>query len=110
MPTLPPLSKRYYSIGEVAELFGVSKSLIRFWEGEFDHLKPHKDGKGERRFTPKNIGQFNEIYELVKGRGFTLAGAKQELERQKATRKEREARVKKLAEIREFLVELRDQL
>ena len=110
MPTLPELTKRYYSIGEVAKLFGVSKSLIRFWETEFDHLKPHKDGKGERRFTPKNIAQFNEIYGLVKERGFTLAGAKGELERQKATRQERAARIKKLEEIRGFLVELRDRL
>ena len=94
----------------MAKLFGVSKSLIRFWETEFDHLKPHKDSKGERRFTPKNIAQFNEIYELVKGRGFTLAGAKQELEAAKARKKVRAAQVKQLQELKGFLEELRDSL
>ena len=110
MPPLPELTKRYYSTGEVAALFGVSTSLIRFWEGEFDHLQPHKNGKGERRFTPKNVQQFNEIHELVKGRGFTLAGARRELERQKGERREREDQIAKLEELRRFLVELREAL
>ena len=110
MPTLPPLDKRYYSIGEVAALFHVSKSLIRFWENEFDHLRPHKDGKGERRFTPKNVEQFNEIYTLVKERGFTLAGAKQELVAGKEREKERTAQLKQLSALRSFLVEWRDAL
>ncbi|MEO0628456.1 MAG: MerR family transcriptional regulator, partial [Bacteroidota bacterium] len=54
--------KRYFSIGEVAERFGVKASLIRYWEGEFDFLKPHKNAKGDRRFTRKNIEQLELIY------------------------------------------------
>ena len=73
------LTKLYYSIGEVAKMFGVSKSLIRFWEAEFESLRPHKNSKGDRRFTKQNIQQFKVIYELVKERGFTIKGAKQEL-------------------------------
>lgn len=73
------LTKRYYSIGEVAEMFGVSTSMIRYWENEFANIKPHKNSKGDRRFTPKNIEQVNLVYYLVKERGFTLEGARQEL-------------------------------
>jgi len=71
--------KRYYGIGEVAEAFGVNTSLIRFWEKEFDALKPKKNAKGNRMFTPVDISNFKLIYNLVKERGFTLDGAKQKL-------------------------------
>ena len=90
--------KRYYTIGEVAELFDVSKSLIRFWENEFDSLKPHKNSKGDRRFTPKNIEQFAVIYDLVKERGFTLDGAKLELKRRREYEKEKAKRANYRAE------------
>ena len=84
--------KRYYSIGEVADLFGISKSVIRFWENEFDSLRPHKNSKGDRRFTLQNIEQLREIHTLVKERGFTIDGARRELKRQKSQEKE-ESRV-----------------
>jgi len=77
------ITKLYYSIGEIAEMFSVSKSLIRFWETEFDLLKPHKNSKGDRRFTQQNIDQFRTIYHLVKERGFTLEGAKREIKNSK---------------------------
>jgi len=73
------LTKRYYSIGEVAEMYDVSSSLIRYWENEFPSLKPHKNSKGDRRFTPNNLEELNLIYHLVKERGFTLDGARAEL-------------------------------
>ena len=73
------LSKLYYTIGEVAEMFGVSNSLIRYWETEFKALKPTKNKKGDRRFTVKDIRTLERIYTLVKERGFTLEGAKKEL-------------------------------
>lgn len=66
------LVKRYYTISEVASMFGVSASLIRFWETEFEVLKPHKNARGDRRFTPENIEQIRKVYHLVKERGFTL--------------------------------------
>ena len=84
MVDVDKLEKLYYSIGEVADMLGVSKSLIRYWENEFDFLSPKKNKKGDRRFTKENIQQLLIIYELVKQRGFTLEGAKQEI---KHTRK-----------------------
>lgn len=68
--------KLYYSIGEVADAFGVNASLIRFWDKEFDILKPKKNAKGNRMFTPEDIKNLKLIYHLVKERGFTLEGAK----------------------------------
>ena len=85
---MPSSLKRYYSIGEVAEQFDVSKSLIRFWETEFTHLRPYKNSKGDRRFTKQNIEQVREIFHLVKERGFTLNGAKRELKVLKKQQKE----------------------
>lgn len=102
-----PLNKRYYTIGEVAEMFQVSKSLIRFWENEFDFLRPHKNSKGDRRFTAQNIEQFQLIHQLVKERGFTLDGAKQEIKRQQTFLKEKDKQLKRLEEIRSFLLQLR---
>jgi DNA-binding transcriptional MerR regulator len=73
--------KRYYSIGEVAKAFGVNASLIRFWDSEFDILKPKKNAKGNRMFTPEDVKNH-----LVKERGFTLEGARTHLkEGQKKT-------------------------
>lgn len=108
MPDLP-LDKRYYTIGEVAEMFEVSKSLIRFWENEFDFLRPHKNSKGDRRFTPKNIRQFKLIHELVKERGFTLDGAKQEIKRQQKFQKKKAEMLNSLLEVKAFLEQLRQR-
>ncbi|BDB55769.1 MerR family transcriptional regulator [Flavobacterium ammonificans] len=78
--------KRYYSIGEVAKAFGVNASLIRFWDSEFDILKPKKNAKGNRMFTPEDVKNLQLIFHLVKERGFTLEGAKTHLkEGQKKT-------------------------
>lgn len=68
--------KLYYSIGEVAKGFGVKTSLIRFWDSEFSILKPKKNAKGNRRFTPDDIKNLKLIYHLVKEQGYTLEGAK----------------------------------
>ena len=73
------LTKLYYTIGEVAEMFSVNTSLIRFWEKEFSIIQPKKNKKGNRLFTPKDILNFNKIYNLVKEQGFTLEGAKNAL-------------------------------
>ena len=68
--------KRYYSIGELAKAFNVNASLIRFWDKEFDILKPKKNAKGNRMFTPEDVKNLQLIYHLVKERGFTLDGAR----------------------------------
>lgn len=73
------LTKLYYTIGEVAVMFNVNASLIRFWEKEFTIIQPKKNKKGNRLFTPKDILNFNKIYNLVKEQGFTLEGAKNSL-------------------------------
>lgn len=102
--------KRYYTIGEVATMFDVSKSLIRFWENEFDVLKPHKNSKGDRRFTQQNIEQVQYIFHLVKERGFTLDGAKKEIKRQKIRQKEKKGMIKKLKELKGLLQDLRETI
>ena len=98
--------KLYYSIGEVSKLFDMSRSLIRYWEAEFDILKPHKNGKGERKFTKKNIEQLSIIYHLVKERGFTLKGAKAEIDQNKNKLERKHKALKKLHELKGFLQEI----
>ncbi|GJM34061.1 MAG: hypothetical protein DHS20C18_30620 [Saprospiraceae bacterium] len=102
--------KRYYSISEVAAMFEVSKSTIRFWENEFDMLKPHKNSKGDRMFTPGNIQQLRTIFHLVKERGFTLDGAKKELKAQKERMNAKKVYLDKLLEIKKFLVHLKEDI
>ena len=71
--------KLYYSITEVAEMFDVNSSLIRYWEKEFTIIKPHKNKKGNRMFTAADIEAFRKIYHLVKERGYTLQGAREKI-------------------------------
>ncbi len=73
------LTKLYYSIGEVAKMFQVNTSLIRFWEKEFPSVKPKKNKKGNRLFSPKDVLELQKIYVLVKEEGHTLEGAKKAL-------------------------------
>ncbi|MCR5454738.1 MAG: MerR family transcriptional regulator [Bacteroidales bacterium] len=70
------LDKLYYSIGEVAKMFNVNTSLIRYWEKEFPIIRPKKNQKGNRQFTKKDIENIHKIHYLVKDRGMTLDGAK----------------------------------
>tara|TARA_B100000963_G_scaffold199530_1_gene173703 strand:- start:244 stop:561 length:318 start_codon:yes stop_codon:yes gene_type:complete len=71
--------KLYYSIGEVAEFFGVKTSLLRFWEKEFELLNPKKNLKGTRRYSRVDVENIGLIYSLVKKRGFTIDGAKEKI-------------------------------
>jgi DNA-binding transcriptional MerR regulator len=77
------LTKLYYTIGEVADMFEVNTSLIRFWEKEFNMIQPRKNSKGNRMFTPKDIETFYKIHSLVKLQGYTLDGAKKVLKAKK---------------------------
>lgn len=105
------IEKLYYSIGEVAEMFGVSKSLIRFWETEFDILKPRKNTKGNRLFTKKDIDNLKVIYHLVKEKGFTLDGARKKLKETQPEKLESNVDVsEKLKSLRAFLFELNKQI
>jgi DNA-binding transcriptional MerR regulator len=105
-----PITKLYYSIGEVAKMFDVKTSLVRFWEKEFDILKPKKNAKGNRLFTQKDVDNLKVIFHLVKERGFTLDGAKRKLRENKGDTIQNEEIVERLKDIRGFLVELRDNL
>ena len=105
-----PEGKLYYSIGEISKAFEVNASLIRFWEKEFDILKPKKNAKGNRKFTPEDVKNLKLIYHLVKERGFTLEGAKTHLkENQKKTLDKFEI-IQKLETIKSQLTELKNQL
>lgn len=102
--------KLYYSIGEVAQAFDVNTSLIRFWEKEFDVLKPKKNAKGNRRFTPQDIKNLELIYHLVKERGFTLDGAKIHLKQHKQKNLDQFELVQKLKTIKAELLKIKEAL
>ena len=104
------IERLFYSIGEVAEMFEVNTSLIRFWEKEFDIIKPHKNKKGNRLFTPKDVENFHLIYHLVKEKGMTLKGAQKKLKENHDDTVNNFEVVSKLKEIRELLVEVRDNI
>ena len=102
------IEKLYYSIGEVAEIFGVAPSLIRFWETEFDVIKPKKNRKGNRQFTKEDIDNVRTIYHLVKEKGFTLQGAKEMLRNDNQSVRDKMELLESLKNVRSFLVELRE--
>ena len=104
------VEKLYYSIGEVAKIFNVNTSLIRFWEKEFDIIKPKKNKKGNRFFTKQDIDNFQLIYHLVKERGMTLNGAKKKLKENKDDTLNNYDVIKSLTEIKNLLNEIKDTL
>lgn len=102
--------KRYYGIGEVAQAFNVNTSLIRFWEKEFDILKPKKNAKGNRKFTPEDIKHLKFIYHLVKERGFTLEGAKTHLKEERKKSLDTFEIISKLEDVKAELNKIKAQL
>ncbi|MCF3111002.1 MerR family transcriptional regulator [Niabella sp. CC-SYL272] len=98
--------KHYYSMGEVTAMFKESHSLIRYWESEFDILKPKKNGKGDRFFRPQDVKNLFLIYDLLRRRKFTIEGAKEYLKNHKKA-DEKFAAVQSLQRIRGFLLELK---
>ena len=102
--------KLYYSIGEVAEMFGVNTSLIRFWEKEFDVIKPHKNKKGNRQFTKADVDNFHLIYHLVKEKGMTLKGAQQQLKNRKDETELHFEVIQRLKGIKDELLSIKNQL
>lgn len=102
--------KRYYSIGELAKAFNVNASLIRFWDKEFDVLKPKKNAKGNRMFTPDDVKNLQLIYHLVKERGFTLDGARVHLKEGTKKSLDKMEIVKKLEAIKSNLINIKNEL
>ena len=104
------IEKIYYSIGEVAEMFNVAPSLIRFWESEFDIIQPKKNRKGNRQFTKEDIDNVKTIFHLVKEKGFTLQGAKEMLKNDTQTVRDKMELINSLKKVRSFLVEVKEKL
>ena len=104
------IEKKYFSIGEVAEQLNVATSLIRFWESEFDIIKPKKNRKGNRQFTREDIENVKLIYHLVKEKGYTLQGAKDLIKSNSGNLKDKMDMTEKLKEIRSFLKEILDRI
>ncbi len=80
---MKPKAKLYYTISEVAEQLNITKSVIRYWENEFSFIKPHRNNRGERKFTEQTISELRIVHHLIKDKGFTINGAKKELENNK---------------------------
>jgi DNA-binding transcriptional MerR regulator len=102
--------KRYYKIGEVAQAFQVNTSLIRFWEKEFDVLKPKKNAKGNRLFTQEDLKNIKVIFNLVKERGFTLEGAKKKLKKNPDGIFNNQEIISRLESVKAELIKIKNQL
>ncbi len=100
------IEKKYYSIGEVAQMFDVAPSLIRFWEAKFDCIKPKKNRKGNRIFTAEDIENIRTIYKLVKEKGYTLQGAQQIMQTQGKKEFSKQQIIATLHQIKAFLNEI----
>lgn len=101
--------KLFHTIGEVSKMLGVNASLLRFWETQFEMLKPHKNKKGNRYYTPQDIILLKEVFYLTKECGYTLEGAKEKMRKSKIDNSRMET-VRTLQSIKDFLLTLKDTL
>ena len=104
------INKLYYTMGEVTKLFDVNASQIRFYEKEFDILQPKKNKKCNRLFSPEDVENLKVIFHLVKEKGFTLTGAKEYLKSNKGEAKENQKVIYSLERLKQFLLEVKEQL
>lgn len=104
------ITKMYYSMGEVAAMFDVNQSLLRFYEKEFPILQPKKNKKGNRLFTPEDIENLKIIFHLIRDKGYTINGAKDHLRHNTGDIKDTQRVIDSLENIKKFLLEVRDQL
>ena len=104
------IEKKYYTIGEVADELGVATSLIRFWEGEFDNIKPKKNRKGNRQFTKTDLQNVKLIYHLVKEKGYTLQGARGFISNGIDEASGKMEMIESLKKIRAFLTDLKKEI
>lgn len=102
--------KLYYSIGEVAEMLEVNASLLRFWEKEFEVIKPKKNNKGNRIYTKDDLQNLRLIHYLVKERGFTLEGAKKKLKEERKQLQDKTELIDTLKGFKSLLLELKESL
>ena len=101
--------KKYYSIGKVAEMFKVNISLIRFWEKEFDILKPKLNGKGDRHFRPEDVKNLKLIHHLLREKKYTIDGAKDFLKKNRKAEETFEL-IDSLKKTKTFLLDLKANL
>jgi DNA-binding transcriptional MerR regulator len=106
----PKIEKLYYTMGEVAEMFDINASTIRYWEKHFKHLKPKKNNKGNRQFTTKDIGDLKLIYHLLKERGLTIKGAQAKIKENKEDVTDNASIVDRLQKIRQLLSDMKEDL
>jgi len=104
------INKMYYTMGEVTEMFGVNASQIRFYEKEFDVLKPKKNKKGNRLFTPEDIENLKIIFHLVDEKGFTLKGAKEHMKNNGSETKDNQKIIDSLERLKGFLLKINKEL
>lgn len=104
------VEKLFFTIGEVAEMFNVNTSLIRYWEKEFDIIKPKKNKKGNRLFTQQDIDNFHIIYHLVKERGMTLKGAQKKIKENKNEAEHNFEIIQSLEGIKKMLLEVKETI
>ncbi len=100
--------KLYYPIGEVAAMLGEQTSAIRYWEKEFDILKPKKNKKGNRLFTPRDVENLKLIHYLLKEKGMTIAGVKKKMSENPDNIRQNHEVITSLKKIREMLIDIRD--
>lgn len=102
--------KQYYSMSEVADMFHINHSLLRFWEKEFDVLQPRKNKKGDRFFRPADIKSLHLIHHLLRQRKYTMEGAKEYLKKNHSTADKKFEMIQSLERIKTFLLEVRSNL
>lgn len=107
---MPELTKKYYRIGDVAEILGLPQSTIRFWEREFTELRPKRNVGGTRMYTPSDIEQLRIIRFLIKDKGLTLDGAREHLRRNRRDLDRKHEVVRRLKDIRRRLTDMLDAL
>ncbi len=105
-----PIVKKYFTIGEVARELGVATSLIRFWETQFDFIRPKKNAKGNRKFTQDDLKKLKLVYHLVKEKGYTLQGAQDHIKSSKDSIDDTAELVESLQRVRAFLEEMKKNL
>lgn len=104
------LTKRYYSISEVAQMFEMNISKLRFWEEQFPSLTPKRDRSGDRKYTQDDIKDLQEIVELIEDQGYTIEGAKKALDNKKKKKNVNQEVIDRLIEVKSFMTFLRDSL
>ena len=104
------ISKLYYPIGKVAEMFDVNTSMIRFYEKEFEILQPKKNAKGNRLFRPEDLDNLKIIFNLLKDKGFTLQGAKDYMKSNKNEIQDNQKIIDSLEKLKSFMNNLKEQL